>query len=150
MIEDYINYVSIKRKELGGHAICPYAKAFKKNTNIIQSNNLMYTAFDCLKNKKHPKLYLIFGDPIKHDLIWLNQFCLAYEKYAKSLDLWLIWDHPNQINKINGLKTNNNEYAILLIQPLAELNFYSKKLHKTNYYEFWDKKYYNNIVKSRQ
>jgi len=54
----------------------------------------------------------------------------------------------NLYNKINGIETNNKEYSILLIQGLSELNKYSKRLHKTNYYDFWDKEYYNNIVKN--
>ena len=73
----------------------------------------------------------------------------ASEDYSKQKDLWLIWDHPDQINKINGIKTNNKEYAILLIQKLSELNGYSEKLHNTDYYSFGDKEYYNNIVKNR-
>jgi hypothetical protein len=95
-------------------------------------------------------LYLIYGDKDQYDVEWLESFCSTHEKYAKDKDLWLIWDHPNQINKINNIKTNNKEYAILLIQGLSELNKYSKRLHKTNYYSFWDKDYYNNIVKNRQ
>ena len=69
---------------------------------------------------------------------------------ANSRDLWLIWDHPDQINKINGIKTNNDEYAILFIQGLSELNKYSDKLENTDYYGFWDEDYYNKVVKSRK
>ena len=37
-----------------------------------------------------------------------------------------------------------------MIQRLSELNKYSDKLHNTDYYGFWDEKYYNKIVKSRK
>ena len=40
MIEDYIDYISLKRKELGGHAICPFAKSFLNKVEIIESKNL--------------------------------------------------------------------------------------------------------------
>lgn len=148
-IKDYINYISLKRKELGGHAICPFAKTFLDKIKIIESTNFMADAFDCIQNKNHPMLYLIYGDSKQFDKKWLEEFCNDHQQFAKINDLWLIWDHPDQINKINGVETNNKEYAILLIQGLSELNKYSKRLHKTNYYEFWDKDYYNKIVKSR-
>ena len=149
MIKDYINYISLKRKELGGHAICPFAKTFLNKVDIIESKDFWVDAIKCMDNKDHPMLYLIYGDKDKYDTEWLKWFCDIHEQYSKDKDLWLIWDHPNQINKINGVETNNKEYAILLIQKLSELNKYSDKLHNTDYYGFWDEKYYNKIVKGR-
>ena len=149
MIKDYIDHVSKKRKELGGHAVCPYAKAFLKKTNIVCSNNLMYSAFDCLKKENHPMLSVIYGDPVKHDDVWCNLFCGHYQSYANKKDLWLIWDHPIKKNNINGVRTNNTEYAIILIQRLEETKRLSDNLQKTNYYNFWDNKYFKEIVLER-
>lgn len=149
MIKDYIDYISLKRKEIGGHAICPFAKTFLDKVQIIESKNFWIDATECMENDKHPMLYLIYGNKDKYSKEWLEKFCQINKKYSRSKDLWLIWDHPDQINRINGIETNNKKYAILLIQKLSELNKYSEKLHKTNYYEFWDKEYYNKIVKDR-
>jgi hypothetical protein len=149
MIKDYIDYISLKRDELGGHAICPFAKSFLNKIKIIQSTNFMADAFDCIQNKTHPMLYLIYGSSKQFDKKWLEEFCNDHQQFAKTKDLWLIWDHPDQINKINGIKTNNKEYAILMIQKLSELNEYSNKLRNTNYYDFWDKEYYDKIVGDR-
>ncbi len=149
MMKDYIEYVSLKRKELGGHAICPFAKAFIDKIEIIESNDFFTDAQKCLKAKKHPVLYLIYGSPVKFTTNWLNNFCDQHQESAKSKDLWIIWDHPNQINKINDIQTNNKEYAILFIQPLSELKKYSDKLEGTSYYSFWGKEYYEKVVKGR-
>lgn len=150
MIKDYINYISLKRKELGGHAICPFAKSFLDKVQIIESKDFWVDAIKCMDNKDHPMLYLIYGDKDKYDTEWLKWFCDIHKQYSRNKDLWLIWDHPDQINKINEIETNNKEYAILLIQKLSELNEYSKRLHKTDYYKFWNNEYYNKIVKNRQ
>ena len=150
MIKDYIEYVSLKRKELGGHAICPFAKSFLDKTEIIESKNFMKDAFECIQNESHPILYLIYGDAKQFDKKWLEDFCDDHQQFAKMKDLWLIWDHPDQINKINGIKTNNDKYAILFIQGLSELNKYSDSLAKTNYYSFWDKDYYKKITEDRK
>ena len=149
MIKDYIDYIALKRDELGGHAICPFAKSFLDKVQIIESTNFMSDSFECMQNKNHPMLYLIYGDANKFDKKWLEEFCNDHQQFAHTKDLWLIWDHPDQINKINGIETNNKKYAILMIQQLSELNEYSKKLHKTNYYSFWDEDYYKQIVANR-
>lgn len=150
MIEDYIEYVSLKRKELGGHAICPFAKSFLNKIEIIESEDFWADAIKCIDNKNHPMLYLIYGYKEKYDVDWLKRFCSINDKYARDKDLWLIWDHPDQVNKINGIKTSNDKYAILFIQGLSELNKYSDSLHKTDYYSFWDKEYYKEIVTDRK
>ena len=36
-----------------------------------------------------------------------NCFCEKNKDRAKSKDLWLIWDHPDQVNKIGEVSTNN-------------------------------------------
>ena len=94
-------------------------------------------------------LWLIYGCPKKFTKEWLSSFCGKHKDKAKSRDLWLFWDHPDQINKIGDIETNNKEYGVILIQPLKELNKYSDKLKKSNYYDYWDEDYYNAIVKSR-
>ena len=150
MIKDYIDHVSKKRKELGGHAVCPYAKAFLKKTNIVYSNNLMHSAFECFNEPNLYMLSVIYGDPNKHDKAWCACFCEEYQAYANKNNLWLIWDHPNQKNNINGVRTNNTEYAILLIQKLDETRKFSKKLEqKTDYYSYWSAGYFKEIVKKR-
>ena len=149
MIDDYLKYISLKREEIGGHAICPFAKSFLDKVEIIESKDFWLDAIKCMNNKVHPMVYVIYGDKDKYNKEWLERVCNIHKKYSRDKDLWLIWDHPDQINEINGVKTNNKEYAILLIQKLSELNQYSKRLHKTNYYDFWDKDYYTKIVENR-
>ena len=82
---------------------------------------------------------------VKHDDVWCNLFCSNYQSYANKKDLWLIWDHPNNKNNINGVRTNNTEYAIILIQRLEETKGF-QTIFKTNYYNFWDNKYFKEIV----
>jgi hypothetical protein len=95
-------------------------------------------------------LSVIYGDPKKYNKKWLCDFCEEYQCFATGKNLWLIWDHPDQINKINGVQTNNNEYAILLIQKLDETKKFSKKLEqKTDYYSYWSAGYFEEIVGKR-
>ena len=63
--------------------------------------------------------------------------------------MWLAPDHPTHYNEIGGVRTNNTEYAMILIQDREELNKYADALKKTTYYNFWTEDYYNEIVKNR-
>ena len=51
MISDYIEYITLKRKELGGHAICPFAKKFLDKTEIIESEDMEEDAIKCLESE---------------------------------------------------------------------------------------------------
>ena len=98
MIKDYLDYISIKRDELGGHAICPFAKTFLNKIQIIESKNFMEDAFKCMQNKEHPMLYLIYGSADQFDKKCLDEFCKDHQQFAQIKDLSLIWDHHDQIN----------------------------------------------------
>ena len=150
MIDDYIKYITLKRDELGGHAICPFAKRFLDKTKIIESEDLAKDALECIDSDEQMMLWMVYGDSSSFTKDWLISFCEKNKDRAKSKDLWLIWDHPDQVNKIGEVSTNNKEYGIVLIQPLKELNNYSDKLKNSNYYGYWSKEYYNDIVKSRE
>ena len=114
MIKDYLDYISIKRDELGGHAICPFAKSFLNKIKIIESKNFLKDAFQCMQNEVHPTLYLIYGSSKQFDKKWLDEFCEDHQEFARTKDLWLIWDHPDQINKIT--QGNEKKYFRITVQ----------------------------------
>ena len=75
MIEDYIKYITLKRKELGGHAICPFAKRFLDKTIIIESEDLEKDAIQCIESEERPMLWMVYGCPEKFNKEWLSSFC---------------------------------------------------------------------------
>ena len=83
MIRDYIDYVSMKRKELGGHAICPFAKAFLSKMEIIESTDFFIDAKNCLDSEHRPMLWLIYGDKEKFTKNWLENFLQSISRFGK-------------------------------------------------------------------
>jgi len=59
-------------------------------------------------------------------------------------------DHPDHYNEIGGVRTNNEDYAMILIQDRDDLRKHSEILKKTTYYNFWSDDYYKEIVKGRE
>ena len=57
-----------------------------------------------------------------------------------------IADHRKSNTKINGIPTSNGKYNLVLCQPREELTEARKKLAKTNYYDYWDKNYLEEVL----
>ena len=44
------------------------------------------------------------------------------------------------------MQTNNGKYNLVLCQPRKDLTEARKKLGKTNYYDYWDEKYLQEVL----
>ena len=146
MIEKYLNYISTPRNELDGHAICPYAKKYIDSIWVWKTKNMKKSVEYYVKNFPiNKKVIVLVSEPEDYNYKTLENICDEYQTDK----LWLAPDHPNRHSQIGGIKTNNSDYAMILIQDREELKKYSDILQKTTYYNFWSEEYYNEIVKNR-
>lgn len=135
-IVEWIKKVSEVRPELGGFSVCPFAK---KATYEILKINI---------DKIHPidgfdvVIYIINED----NLDTINQWVNYYNKKYKD---WLFFeDCASYDTFINGVQTNNGKYNLILGQPKEKLKKFREILKKTDYYSYWDKDYYDEIMSS--
>ncbi len=133
-IENWIKKVSVVRPELGGFSICPFAK--KANYEILEIDI--------------DKIYPIKGKDVviyvlgESDLDTINWWVEFYNKKYKD---WLFFeDCASYDTFINGVKTNNGKYNLILGQPKEKLEKFREILKKTEYYSYWSKEYYDEIV----
>jgi len=134
-ILQWIKNVSELRPELGGFAICPFAKQAK------------YEIIECNADQIVP----IDGYDV---IIFVIELNLTYEDVMKWVDLynkkhkeWKFFeDCASYDTYINGIKTNNGEYNLIIGQPIEKLRKYREILAKTNYYNYWSKDYLNEIL----
>ena len=80
MIEDYIKYISLKRKELGGHAICPFAKRFL-------DKKLAYNVHKFMPIKNFDKMFKAEDRAMEWKLINVEMYLekiVKKDKYLKS------------------------------------------------------------------
>jgi hypothetical protein len=49
---------------------------------------------------------------------------------------------------IQGIKTNNGKYNLILSQPTEKLRHFREKLAKTEYYNLWDEEYLKEILEN--
>jgi hypothetical protein len=146
MIDKYIEYISKSRKELDGHAICPYAKKFADSVWIWKTDDMEERVNYYVNNfPVNKKVVVLIADPKKYSYKVIQELCDKYQ----TEELWLAPDHPEHYNEIGGVRTNNEDYAMILIQDREEIKKYSDILKGTSYYDFWSKEYYKEIVENR-
>ena len=159
------NFLEKPNKDLGGWAVCPYAKAarLKDKVKIVEvdhRNDFLYTVSKEARTIKEQKKKLII---VACDD--LNLTCDELDCYVEGLnyafvynDVYLMPFHPDDgdgeaVDFLTEHETNveaDYEFYMVLIQPYNELESASKLLHKKGYYDKWDKNYYRDTVIKRQ
>lgn len=159
------NFLEKPNKDLGGWAVCPYAKAarLKDKVKIVEVDHrkdFLYTVSKEARTIKEQKKQLII---VACDD--LNLTCDELDCYVEGLnyafvynDVYLMPFHPDDgdgeaVDFLTEHETNveaDYEFYMVLIQPYNELESASKLLHKKGYYDKWDKNYYRDTVIKRQ
>ena len=133
-IEDWIEKISESRPELNGFAICPYSK--NSNYKIVKCEPENIT----IENGYDVIIYII----TESNLDKINNWVEFYNNKFKD---WIFFeDCANYNTFISGVQTNNGKHNLILAQPRNKLMKFREALKKTDYYSFWSKEYYNEIV----
>ena len=145
----WISHISSRKDELGGFAICPFAK------KALEENKIYF--------------YYIDNDPVQQISTYMDGFNqnMGYEVILfydvekklsdddctdainqlnkKNSDTIFLKDHPDSPGFINGISTGNGEYPIIIAQPKEKLLQFREALKKTPYYDVWDEEYLKEI-----
>lgn len=135
-IEQWIESVSQAHPELGGFSICPFAKKAKYK--------IVFCSIDAIQPEDPYDVIIYVIDEPELEVIqeWV-------EKYNKKYSDWLFFeDCASYDTYINGIQTNNGKYNLILGQPKEKLRKFRDILKKTNYYSYWSKEYYDEIMSS--
>jgi len=131
----WIGQLSKIRPELGNFAICPYASKAdytvvdEKLSQIVPNNDFDVTIYVVEENISAQFLYDAVDDYNRN-----------YPDYK------FIADHGKTKTYIKGIQTSNGKYNLVLCQLRNELTEARKKLAKTNYYDYWDKDYLEEVL----
>ena len=131
----WIQEISKIRPELGNFSICPYASGANFSIQEQKLSEIMPNSdFDVIIN-------------IVEDDIDANSLYDAVDDYNRNYsDYKFIADHGKTNTYIQGIQTNNGKYNLVLCQSRNELTEAREKLAKTNYYDYWDKNYLEEVL----
>ena len=134
-ILEWIRKLSEIRPELGNFAICPYAS--KANYTIVDEK-----LSQIVPNNDFDVIIYVVEDNISAQFLYD-----AVDDYNRNYpDYKFIADHGKTKTYIQGIQTSNGKYNLVLCQPRKELTEARKKLAKTNYYDYWDKDYLEEVL----
>ena len=131
----WIQEISKIRPELGNFSICPYASGANF---CVQEQKLSQIV-------PNPDFDVIIN--IVEDDIDANSLYETVDDYNRNYpDYKFIADHGKTKTYIQGIQTNNGKYNLVLCQPRKDLTEARKKLAKTNYYEYCNKNYLEEVL----
>jgi hypothetical protein len=137
-ISNWIERIKQPREELGGMSVCPFAKSADYEIIETDGSDIDPPPWDFeLIIYKLPDLYTI------------DELTAIANEYNNIFpDMVFLPDHKDKQTFISGVQTNNGTYNFILCQWRDNLETARSKLKKTNYYNFWDKDYLDEILKT--
>lgn len=134
---DWVDHLMEPREQLDGFAACPYAKTIKHEFEIIE------TPIQDISVENFDFELCVF-------VVEQHLPMSSLRDWAKMLDdrypeLVFLPDSYKHATYINGIRTNNEWYNLLLCQNKEKLFNARIALMKSKYYSFWDKEYLDEI-----
>jgi hypothetical protein len=135
-VKDWIKELTVKREELGGFSICPYA--FSALVHIEEralSKVTLIEGFDVV-------VFIVEDDiSVASMLQKIAELNMIYRDY-----IWLD-DHKEETTYISVVQSNFGKANLILCQKRDKLLQAREILHKTNYYTYWSTDLYKRIVR---
>lgn len=133
---EWISEISKENPDIGGFAICPFAKhhTYKIVKCPINDIKPLNEEFGVVIFVVEDDLDLAFARKKIEELNQTYSKCMFFDDFR---------DEPSYIN---GIKTNNGKYNLILYQNRDFLTKIRQKLAKTDYYDYWDDEYLQEIL----
>ena len=142
-------FIQLPRPELGGFAICPYAKQaiLQKSYDVINVDiNSIYNVLEDVDFTKNDIIILNFDDYESYDIEYLIDYTKQLNEKYKSEDIVVLDNDPRDLMIVNGVTTSYEHGYLWIVQSLSDLNKKSSTLQKTNYYNYWSQKQLDDVV----
>lgn len=144
---EWVEKISLKRDELGGFSMCPFAKKALEDKKIFWS----YIGYEVvpfisryMEEMKEDYEVVVFYNTEKN-LTDEDCHVIIKELNKQFPEIIFLKDHPDSPGFIQGLNTGNEKYPVILAQPKDKLNKARERLSKAGYYKHWDDEYRKEI-----
>jgi hypothetical protein len=147
-------FVEVPHPALGGWAPCPYARQARLNQEYdirigtSPGYDLVTLSQTGLGNKK---VVVVVYDTADISASELEHYTNYYNRlWLIGQDLLALTDHPGDAEVVNGVGMNQGQYALLLVQSLAELNEKAQQLGSKGFYNNWSEDYARSVFAHRK
>lgn len=143
---------------LGNLPPCPFAREamLNKKIEILSSNSInmendLVKALNQFPKNKQSEMQIVAIDDWQNCEVTRVQNLIynLREKYFRD-DIWILYDHPQLSEVIEGFSFNHGSLLLFMIQKLSHLVRASNDLHAIGYYKNWPQAYYAEVVGYRK
>lgn len=137
-IEAYLDMLSKKHSSLG-HAVCPYLKQYRKQTQAVYVKNLqhlkthLHTVCGIL-NAVGMEAIVLYGFKCGYDR--LHKIADDFNRKYKKLNITILAMHPNTTDSPLGIDYNYHK-PLIIVQRTNTLETARTQLKQSKYYDNW-------------
>ena len=150
-----VNFVEKPNPLLNNWAPCPYARQARINGQVSVDIGTNPTVdLDKIANTYWPDnkdVAVLVYNPVEWDL---KKFRSAWQpvqdKLLAPMGLFVLEDHPEDAETVNGVCMNQGTWAILFVQRLSKLQEAASQLATKGYYKDWPEEYLKDLFHGRQ
>jgi hypothetical protein len=135
-LSNWVTQISQTREELGGMSVCPFAKNSRLSIINTDGSDINPPPWDFD--------LIVYRLPDNYSIEELTDISKEYNMLYP--EMIFLPDHKDRETFINGVRTNNGKYNLILCQWRDNLEIARQKLSKTSYYSFWDEEYLKEIL----
>lgn len=147
------NFVEVPHPALAGWAPCPYARQAR-----ITGTVTVQLGQDPAQDLQHYidqgmaqlEVAVLVYDPV----VWpLAEFRLNWRAALPGIQaagLYVLEDHPAELETVNGVIMNQGDYAILFVQSRSKLESAAQQVASKGYYHGWSREYLDGLFEGRE
>lgn len=133
---------------------CPYAKQARLDGKVDfvevpdnESDSIVWRIIEKFDPETKDVLVLI-AKPDRWTVEETVNLAKELNDYFKPLNLLIMEDHPNLVEKVKNVVLNQGKYILFFVQDRIKIAQFEKMLRNTDYYKNWDSKYENEVTGS--
>ncbi len=151
-----LEFVEKPNPLLGGWAPCPYAREARVEEKVAFSCHFgAFTKEAVLReikefeNSESRVSVMIFPQLHEQSLQSCIELLQQIRQEVIPWGFFVLMDHPERPEPMNGVDFSNGKYGLLLIQRVDDLLQSAKALQGKGYYDHWSKEHFERVVLKR-
>jgi hypothetical protein len=147
------NFVETPHPALGGWPPCPYARQARiQGTVGIQLGTDPQQDLEKIANDGMGCMEVIalVYDPAQWPLAKFRLSWIAALPSVRTANLYVLEDHPDELETVNDVVMNQGDYALLFVQSKAKLESAAQQLASKGYYHGWPREYLDGLFEGRE
>jgi hypothetical protein len=147
------NFVETPHPLLNGWPPCPYARQARMQGTVdirvgtVPSQDLQEFADQGMG--LYEVVALVY-DPVEWSLTQFRLDWISKIPNIRAAGLYVLEDHPEEPETVNGVVMNQGQYAILFVQSRDKLESAARQLANKGYYHDWDREYLTDLFEGRE